>query len=234
MNMVDDATGRTLSFLREQETTIGAMELLWAWIERYGIPQAVYRDRKNAFVTDREPTIEEQLHGVEPESPFETACRKLGIQVIVARSPRAKGRVERNHAIYQDRFVKELRLRGISTLEEANRFLEEEYLCSINKKFSRAPTESEDGHVPLLDATDLHDIFCFEDRRVVSRDFILQIHRRLYQIPKEVLPRPRPGDKVTVRKWIDGSIHFFWKDKPLLVEELPISHEKESRATLSA
>ena len=85
MNMVDDATGTTLSFLDEQETTEGALRLLWAWIERYGVPEAVYCDRKNAFVLDREPTISEQLQGITPKSTFELACEKLGIEVIVAR-----------------------------------------------------------------------------------------------------------------------------------------------------
>jgi hypothetical protein len=113
MNMVDDATGTMLSILEEQETTVGAMKLLWAWIDRYGIPQAVYCDRKNAYGLDRGPTIEEQLRGVTPRSPFETACEKLGIEVIVAHSSQAKGRVERNHGVHQDRFVKELWLAEI-------------------------------------------------------------------------------------------------------------------------
>jgi hypothetical protein len=125
MNMVDDATGTTLSMLFEQETTDAAMTLLSCWIKQYGIPQALYCDHKNAFVSNREPTVEEQLAGIEPRSHFEKACGKLGVEVIAANSPQAKGRVERNHAVYQDRFVKELRLAGISTIEEANRFLEE-------------------------------------------------------------------------------------------------------------
>merc|ERR1711964_496715 len=133
MNMVDDATGTTLSFLDEAETTVAAMRLLWAWILRYGIPQAVYCDRKNAFVLDREPTVEQQLRGVTPKSPFELACQKLGIEVIVARSPQAKGRVERNHGVYQDRFVKELRLAAISEIADANEYLRTTYLDRLNE-----------------------------------------------------------------------------------------------------
>lgn len=101
MNMVDDATGTTLSFLVEQETTEAALRLLWAWIGRYGIPQAVYCDRKNAFVLDREPTVSEQLQGVTPRSHFERACDELGIEVIVARSPQAKGRVVAHDYVVQ-------------------------------------------------------------------------------------------------------------------------------------
>jgi hypothetical protein len=90
MNMVDDATGTTLSFLCEHETTKAAMELVWAWIKRYGIPQAVYCDRKNAFINDRDPTIDEQLREITPMSPFETACQRLGIEVITAFPPRQR------------------------------------------------------------------------------------------------------------------------------------------------
>ena len=172
MNMVDDAIGTTLSFLSEEETTADAMTLLWRWIELYGIPQAVYCDKKNAFVLTREPTIEEQLAGITPKSHFQVACEKLGIEVIVANSPQAKGRVERNHAVYQDRFVKELRLAQVNTLEEANAFLCERYLPAINGKFAVAPRDCEDAHAPLLDKAALVDIFCYESRRVVSNDYI--------------------------------------------------------------
>jgi transposase len=234
MNMVDDATGKTLSLLNEQETTVSAMELLWLWIKTYGIPQAVYCDRKNAFVLDREPTIEEQLKGLEPRSPFELACDKLGIEVIVAHSPQAKGRVERNHGVYQDRFVKELRLRNISTIEDANRFLQREYLPAINKKFAKRPKKLEDAHAPLLRVPDLRDIFCFESRRVVSKDFVISHEKRLFQIDKNSLPRPRPGDRVTVRKWLDTSIHMYWKKKPLPVQEIQIPQKKECQPLVSA
>ena len=89
-----------------------------------GTPQALYCDRKNAFVITREPTDAELSESLtEPKSHFEKACKKLGIEVIPANSPQGKGRGERNHGLDQDRLVKELRLAGISTIEEANRFL---------------------------------------------------------------------------------------------------------------
>jgi len=235
MNMVDDATGTTLSFLSEQETTKAAMELLWAWIERYGIPQAVYCDRKNAFVIDREPTIDEQLRGITPKSPFEVACERLGVEVIVAYSPEAKGRVERNHAIYQDRFVKELRLAKISSIPEANDFLEQCYIPAINTRFARAAAQPEDAHVPLLDATDLNDIFCFEESRKVSHDYVIQYGRRFFRIPKALLPRPRPGDTIVVRRWLDDTIHHYWRGKALELEEFKLTPlPKENTAHLSA
>ena len=113
MDMVDDATGVTMALMAEQETTEAAMRLLWQWVERYGIPQALYVDRKTVFITDREPTLEEQLAGQAPMTAFGQACAKLGIQLIPANSPQAKGRVERRHGVLQDRFVKELSLRAL-------------------------------------------------------------------------------------------------------------------------
>jgi transposase len=235
MNMVDDASGTTLSFLDEQETTVGAMRLLWAWITRYGIPQAVYCDRKNAFVLDREPTIEEQLRGITPRSPFETACEKLGIEVIVARSPQAKGRVERNHGVYQDRFVKELRLAGISEIEAANEYLESTYLDQVNRKFAKPPINPEEAHVPLLAGQALESIFCFEEQRVVSEDYVLQFERRLFQIQREERRRlPAPGTPATVQKWLDGSLHFLHNNKELLVEEIRQRPKKQEERALSA
>jgi transposase len=227
MNMVDDATGITLSMLFEEETTAAAMTVLSCWIKKYGIPQALYCDHKNAFVSNRESTVEEQLAGIEPKSHFEKACGKLGIEVIAANSPQAKGRVERNHAVYQDRFVKELRLAGISTTEDANRFLEHEYLPKINAKFSHPAASREDAHVPLL-GVDLREIMCFEEERVVSKDFVISFKNRLFQILPGSRPCPRPNDKVTVRVRLDGSLDVYFQNKKLSVREIQKPLKKEA------
>jgi len=234
MNMVDDATSTTLSFLSEEETTADAMTLLWRWIKRYGIPQAVYCDKKNAFVLTREPTIEELLAGKEPKSHFQVACEKLGIEVIIADSPQAKGRVERNHGVYQDRFVKELRIAKISTINAANAFLDEVYLPAINTKFAVAPASSEDAHVPLIDEARLKDIFCFESTRVVSNDYVVRSETRLFQLQKSKRRLPRPKDRVVVRRLLDGEIQILWQDTKLDFVELTQKLRKEKLAELSA
>lgn len=219
MNMVDDATGITYSFMCEQETSEDAMKLLWEWIKIYGIPQGLYCDRKNAFVINREPTIEEQLADIMPKTDFEKACDKLGVEIKKAYSPQAKGRVERNHGVYQDRLVKELRLRNISTIEEANMFLSKTYLKKINAKFKKDPLKPEDAHAPLM-GMDLKDVFCFEETRVVSNDYIVQYESECYQILKENRKKPKPKSKVIVRKRLDNSVHIIWNDKELLVEKI--------------
>ena len=111
MNMVDDATGTTLCRLGQEETIWAAVGVLRAWIERYGVPQALYTDWKNVYV--REPNAQERMRGEEPLTQFGRMCGELGIEIIAASSPQAKGRVERNHGTHQDRLVKKLRLKNL-------------------------------------------------------------------------------------------------------------------------
>jgi hypothetical protein len=204
----------------EEETVFGAMTVLKMWVEAYGIPESLYCDKKNAFVLTREPTDNELLAGItQPKSHFGKACDRLGIDVIAANSPQAKGRVERNHGVDQDRLVKELRLAGISDIEQANAFLLETYLPHMNGKFSRLPKRTEDAHV-RLGKVSLDDILCLEYDRKVSKDYIVRFECRLFQILPEAKPKPRPGDAVIVRLRLDASVHILWKNKPLLVKEI--------------
>jgi hypothetical protein len=221
ITLIDDATKTRLSQFFEEETMFGAMLVLKMWIERYGIPQALYCDRKNAFVLSRDPTDAEILKGItKPKSHFGKACDKLGIEVIAANSPQAKGRVERNHGVDQDRLVKELRLAGISTIGQANKFLLETYLPKMNEKFSRPAKSKDDGHVPP-EGADLDNILCMEFERQVSMEYVVHFEKRLFQILQKNKPLPNPKDKVRVLVRMDNSIHVFWKGKPLSVMEIP-------------
>ena len=158
ITLIDDATNTRLSRFFDKETTAGAMDVLKLWIGKYGIPQALYCDKKNAFVLTRDPTDAELLEGItKPKSHFGKACGKLGIDVIAANSPQAKGRVERKHGLDQDRLVKELRLAGISAIEGANKFLLETYPPKINAKFSRPAKSPQDAHIPLLNMLKISD-----------------------------------------------------------------------------
>jgi transposase len=221
MTMIDDATKVRLSEFFDEETMFGAMTVLKRWIQRYGIPESLYCDKKNAFVLTREPTDAEVLAGiVKPKSHFGRACGRLGIEVIAANSPQAKGRVERNHGVDQDRLVKALRLEGIGATTDANRFLRETYLPKMNGKFSRPARSGDDAHVNPGKAN-LDDILCMEFNRRISKDFIIRFQARLFQILKTNKPLPRTEDTVLVHIRLDNSIHVIWKDKPLLVKEIP-------------
>jgi hypothetical protein len=220
MTMIDDATNRRISRFFEQETMEAGMKVFSLWIKSYGIPEALYCDKKNAFVLVREPTDAELITGItEPKSHFGRACDKLGVHVIAANSPQAKGRVERNHGVDQDRLVKELRLSGISTIAEANTFLEKTYLPKMNRKFSRPATDPHDIHVPLGNV-DLKEIMCLEYERIVGNDYVIRFETRLFQILKTKKPLPRPRDKVTIRVLLDGSLSVLFKGTKLLVKEL--------------
>jgi len=182
---------------------------------RSGIPMALYCDRKNVYLLDKEPGLDEQLEGKVPKSAFGFACEKLGIQIISAHSPQAKGRVERSHGVYQDRFVKELRLRGAKRIEEAIMILQGGFIDKLNRKFAHAPMSAEDFHVPLRPGQDLRDIFCFEETRSVGRDWVVRFDNHFYQLLSDRHPLPRAGSKVTVRKWLDGSIFILHQHRRL-------------------
>ena len=222
MDMVDDATGKTLALLSDEETTAAAMKVLWAWVEKYGIPKALYVDWKNVYVTQREPTVEEQLDGELPLTQFGRACQKLGIEIITARSPQAKGRVERKHGVYQDRWVKELRLAGIQDSEEAN-----QCLCgfteSLNVKFAVEPRSSADFHRPVSPDMDLRAVFCREEPRTVGNNWVVRYKNHFFQIGLQPnLPPARK--KVMVQEHLDGSIHMVYRNKEVLfteIKELP-------------
>jgi hypothetical protein len=218
--MIDDATNTRLSRFFEQETLEGGMTVFSLWIMKYGIPEALYCDKKNAFVLTREATDAELLAGItEPKSHFGRACEKLGVDVIAANSPQAKGRVERNHGVDQDRLIKELRLAGISTIPEANTFLEEYYLPKMNRMFSRPPFSKDNAHVPL-GKVNLKEIMCLEYERTVANNYIIRFETRLLQILNTGKPLPRPKDKVIVCISLDGKLTVLWKETKLLVKEL--------------
>ena len=215
MNLVADATGATLSVMGEEETTELAMRALWRWVERYGVPQALYTDRKSVYIAEREPTPEEQLAGKEPRTAFGEACAKLSIAIVAANSPQAKGRVERNHGVYQDRLVKLLALEGIATVDGANAFLEGGFTDGLNAKFARQAADPADAHRPLPPGLALADIFCFEQTRTVTNDWCIRHENRFYQIIEQNRPLPKPKDKVLVRTRLDGTQALLYRDTPL-------------------
>lgn len=221
MNMVDDATGTTMGLLYPQETTEAAMTLLRRWIERYGVPVALYTDRKNVYITEREPTIEEQLAGELPLTAFGKACKKLGIEIIAAHSPQAKGRVERSNGTYQDRLVKELALGGITTLDGANRVLANGFTDGLNDLFAVAPANELDYHRSLHKAVDLDDVFCHEVQRVVQNDWTVSHENTRYQILRGNIPLPRPKDRVLVRTHLDGRVQLLFREKTLTFQPVP-------------
>lgn len=127
--------------------------------------------------------------------------------------------MERKHEVYQDRSVKELRLRGAKRIEEANMILQGGFIEKLNSKFSHPPMAEEDFPVALRPGQDLRDIFCFETLRTVGRDWVVRDDNRFYQLLRGKAPLPQAQCKVTVRRWLDGSIHILHRGKRLSYQE---------------
>lgn len=218
MDLVDDATGTMMCLLAEEETIWAAVDLLWAWVKKYGVPQALYTDGKNVYV--REATEEEKLGGQAPLTAFGRMCQKLGIRIIAAHSPQAKGRVERKHGVHQDRLIKKMRLQRIGTLEEGNDYLRRQYWAEHNRRFARPPAGPADFHTAVPQGLDLRKVFCLEEERTVSNDWVVRYNSRLLQIQKQSEFYPPAQGKVTVSEWRDGSLHVLYRGQPVAWREL--------------
>jgi hypothetical protein len=220
MSMVDDATGKSRFLFSKEETTQAAMALLESWVRAYGIPAALYVDRKTVYVTDREPTVEEQLAGTGALTQFGRACQKLGIRIVEAHSPQAKGRVERKHQVCQDRLIKEMRLANICDIDVGNAFLPA-WTAKLNAKFAIEPASPADMHAPLPADLDLRSVFCQEQTRSVGAEGTVRFNNRWYQIlSRPHQRRPAARTKITVQLWNDGTVHVVLGTKELTITEL--------------
>jgi len=219
ITMIDDATGRVLMRFYESDTTLTNMEMIGRYIRRHGRPVAIYADRASHFVTTRPQSREEALGGRRAETHVKRALRELDIEYIPAGSPQAKGRVERSFATEQDRLVKELRLAGISTIEEANEFLDADYIRRRNERFSVPAGSSADAH-RRLNGLKLGEILCVREPRTVANDYTIRYRNRRYQIEKKSAFAGLMGSKVTVETGTDGSMRLGWNGKYLKYHEI--------------
>jgi len=227
LNMVDDATGISFALLDSGETTWILLTCLKKWIERYGIPKSVYVDLKSVYVGPKplKEKYDDDLLIKEGFSYFEQACRKLGIEIIRAYSPQAKGRVERKHGVYQDRLVKDLKLYGIKTIETANEYLEEKFLDKINQKFSQAPRDLLDHHRDAKPYGNLNEILCWSYKRQLRNDWSIQFNREYFQIKKSEGNKLQPGEFVILRKYLDGSMQFWYEEQ--ILDYYPLSRKPQ-------
>jgi transposase len=206
LTMIDDATGETLGHFTGEETTWGAAEVLQAWIAKYGVPQALYVDAKSVFV--RPATGNELAAGIAPVTQFGRMCAKLGIRLIVAKTPEAKGRVERVHGTNQDRLVKKLRRAGIGTYADATQYLAATYWPAHSARFAVAPLEPADFHLPLDPRLNLAHVFCLEESRVVGKDWVVRYDNRALQIQPTARAKRHTGPKgrILVRETRAGDV----------------------------
>lgn len=213
---IDDATSRILygEFVHVEDT-LTLMRTTKTYLERWGRPVAYYVDKDSIYNINRQAAIEEELRDEQPMTQFTRAMSELAIEVILAHSPQAKGRVERGFGTHQDRLVKELRLAGISTMEQANQFLWKVYIPDHNRRCAVAPAEPVDVHKPLLPGHDLAAILSIQIQRQVQNDFTIRHRNRFFQLEEKQSVRLRRKTVIAVQERLDGSMHLVFKGHAL-------------------
>ena len=219
--LIDDATSRFWGRFVEHDSTEENLRTFGQWLRRYGRPVALYTDRGSVFAVNRLPPLAEQLAGEPVQSQFGRALRELDIRWIAARSPQAKGRIERLFGTLQDRLVKEMRLAGVSTIEQANRFLQEVFVPSWEQRFAVAPRQSRDAHRRLRPDHRLEQILSVRQPRSVANDYTVRWAGQRWGMARaDVRPGLR-GARVQVEKRLDGSAWVRFRDRYLSLHPCP-------------
>ena len=207
----DDATGYVWAHFEEAETTWGYLDLMREVITTHGVALSLYADRHSIFHTTREPTFIEQLKDVVPLTQFGRAMNELGITLIKAWTPQAKGRIERQWGTFQDRLVVALRLAGANTLEQAREVLKR-FLKEYNQRFCLLPKQNAAVFTKAPPTTVLHKILCLKETRVVKKDHTVSFEGLVLQIPF-CKRYPCIADRqVDVRQYRDGHIEIAYRD----------------------
>ncbi len=220
MGYIDDATGNPFGRFSPYEGTLPAMDSFKGYVEEYGIPASIYLDKHSTYKSTKKQSIEDQLNNQEHLSQFARAVGELGVNIIYADSPQAKGRIERLFKTFQDRVIKEMRLQGISSIAEGNRFLKR-YLPVYTRRFGVRPAKQGDLHRPLPKDIDLNKILCKKTECSLRNDFTVAYEKKLYQIEDNVRAK-----KVIVEERTDGSMLIRHKGAILKFKEITTRPEK--------
>jgi transposase len=221
MGFIDDATGIPFARFSSYEGTLSAMDGFKRYIKKRGIPTSVYLDKHSTYKSTKKPSIEDELSNIESLSQFERALKELGVEVIHANSPQAKGRIERLFNTFQDRLIKEMRLKGIKTMEEANKFLIS-YLPVYGKRFAVQPANDTDLHRPLPEGINLDKVLCVKTSRTLRNDYTIAHNAKLYQIEDSLSAKD-----VIVEERVDGSMLITHKNRSLKFKEIITRPQKE-------
>ena len=223
---IDDATGCVpWACFRVNEDAEGYFEVLRQTVQRKGIPLAVYADRHGIFfrtTNHNQLSLEEQLDGRRPPTQFGRLLEELGVQLILARSPQAKGRVERLWGTFQDRLTSELRLAGATTREEAQVVLAG-FLPRHNRRFTVPPADPIPAWLPAPDRRRLDQLFCFKYRRTVANDHTVEFGRLRIDIPAGGPRRSYARGTVDLHQQFDGTIAVYYEGTCLTKTKLPVS-----------
>lgn len=211
MGAKDDATGYVWAHFEEAETTWGYLDLMGEVITTHGVPLSLYADRHSIFHTTREPTIIEQLKNLIPLTQFGRAMEELGISLIKAWTPQAKGRIERQWGTFQDRLVVALRLAGAKSLEQAREVLKS-FLKDYNQRFCVVPKQAAAVFRKAPPRAVLHKILCLKETRMVKKDHTVSFDGLVLQIPFSKRYPCMADGRVDVRQYRDGHIEIVYRD----------------------
>jgi hypothetical protein len=211
MVMIDDATSRTYARFYAGETTEAAFDLFERWVKQHGVPRSLYVD-KHAIYRD-------ETHQEKP-TQFGRAMQELSVELICAHSPQAKGRVERRNAVFQDRLVKEMRLRKINSIEQGNALLEKIFLDDLNRRYAIEAKKQQDLHRAVDESVKLDEVLCVMEERVVGEDWCVRWKNRWLQIEKRHEPLHLAGKRVQVKQNRDGELIVQHKSERLTYREL--------------
>lgn len=217
---VDDATGKiTGGYFNTNEGIIAVFHFWKTYILLHGKPLIIYLDKFSTYKINHKAAVDNK----ELLTQFQRVCLQLGVQLINANSPEAKGRVERMFETLQDRLVKELRLANITTPKEANIFLEDIFIPKFNERFSVIPTKEGNVHRPLTqqDKQNINHIFSIQSKRVINGDFTIQFKNKWYQLCEIQPTTVHAREEVTVEEWLDGTLHFNLRSFDLSYLTLP-------------
>ena len=216
---IDDADGEVSAVFEDNEGVHAVFRFWWAYLETHGLPAAIYLDKFSTYKVNHKNAVD----NADMMTQFERAMMELGVKVICANSPEAKGRVERLFQTLQDRLVKEMRLKNIKSRDEANRYLAEEYLPDHNKRFFVSPRLEGDAHRPLTDEMrkKLPSIFSIQSERRANNDFTIQFKSKWFQLSATQETTVYKKDVVTIEERLDGTLHIRLNGAYLAYTELP-------------
>jgi transposase len=231
--MIDDATSRLFARFVRHDSTEENMKLLWSYLEKFGRPLAFYTDKASIFQTAEkrkrdEPGVEKDAVEM-PPTQIGRGLREVGIAWIAAHSPQAKGRVERNFKTAQDRLVKGLRVAGVKTIEQANKYLEDEYMVWWERELTVEPAHPDDAHRPLDKSHNLAASLSYVETRQVRNDYTLRLDGQFYQIARQAVVSGLRGANVRVEQRLDGTVAVRYGEKYLPVTQCAPA-EKKARA----
>lgn len=216
---IDDATSRIMDgAFMDYEGTFTLFETTEHYLKTYGKPIVLYVDKHSTFTINRQATIEEELKDQKPLTQFSRAMDQLRIELILANSPQAKGRVERLFETLQDRLVKAMRLEGISTKEEGTKYFREVYLPRHNAKFAVLPKDPKNLHRVMDFSDDLAKIFTVQTKRIISKALVVQYKNTRYQLDtKGAYQYLMRKQNILVEENKNGALVFRYKENPIPV-----------------